>query len=134
LWQFVDGTPVIPISVNNTLLDLRYPQEQDATVLAILDTGYSGFLYIPQRLFDRLGFPELRTKSAKATLADGTTLKLTSAYGSLSIPSLHRLTVEGIIETSKGAQEILIGMRAIRSLIVELNCCGGTTDAEECSS
>ena len=68
-----------------------------------------------------------------ATLADGTRLKLSSAFGSLTIPSLHNLIVDGIIETSKGAREILIGMRAIRSLLLELNCCRDTLEAEDCS-
>lgn len=134
MWRFVDRTPVIPISIRNPLLEQIYPESKDGTILAVLDTGYSGFLYVPTHIFRKLGFHKLKNKSVSATLADGSTLKLTASYGSICIPSLQNLTVEGMVETSKNAEEILIGMGGIRNLLLELDCCRETLNAENCSS
>ena len=129
MWNYVDNTAVMEISIKNTLVQ---ESSHDRIFLAVLDTGYSGFLYIPERLFRKLGFDKLRTKKLKATLADGGSFGLSGAYGSISFPSLENLTVDGIVETSKGAREILIGMEGIRSLALELNCCRQTLNVASC--
>jgi predicted aspartyl protease len=130
LWDFVNDTPVVEISIRNTLLG---EPSQDRTFLAILDTGYSGFPYVPEWLFRKLRFNRLGTKSARATLADGRSFDLLGSFGSISFPSMENMTVDGFVETSKGAGEILIGMEGVRRLVFELNCCQKTLTAENCS-
>lgn len=129
MWPFVDGIPVLEISIRNPLID---EVDSGETFVATLDTGYSGFLFIPERQFRDLGFSKLKTKSATATLADGSTLHMKSSFGSIVFPSLQGLTLDGLVETSKGASEILIGMEGIRLLSLKLDCCRKTVTAEEC--
>jgi clan AA aspartic protease len=132
LWKFVGFTPVIEISIENTLLGKVYPRKGTG-LMAVLDTGYSGFLFVPKNLFEKLHLHELKMTKTKAALADGSSVQLTGAFGSVSYPVLG-LKIDGLIETSEDAQEILLGMQGIRRLFLELDCCKEQLRAQECSS
>ncbi|MHB1868864.1 MAG: hypothetical protein ACYCPP_07955 [Nitrososphaerales archaeon] len=138
--QFVDSTPVIEISIQNPFLQQFYPstiekgRETKAGIMAVLDTGYDGFLMLPGRLFRKLAFHKLGTQRTKASLANGKWIDLIGAFGTVSFPSLNGLMVNGRIETGKGQSEILIGMDGIRSLLIELDCCKETLKAQKCIS
>ena len=129
MWKFVDGTPMIELRIRNVMREREYPE--GGGVMAVVDTGFSGFLFIPRRLFDRLGFGELRTKNSKATLADGRRIEITGAYGSVEFPQLATMT-DGLVETSAGASEILVGMDGIRQLNLRVNCCAEMLEVERC--
>jgi clan AA aspartic protease len=131
LWKFVDFTPVIEISIENTLLGKVYPKKGRG-VMAVLDTGYSGFLFIPKNLFEKLHLSDLKTTKTEAILADGSSIQLNGAFGSISYPDVG-LKVDGLIETSKDAEEILVGMQGIRRLFLEFDCCREQLQVQECS-
>ena len=140
VWQFVDSTPVIEISIRNPFLQQTFPstnetgKETKIGIMAVLDRGYDGFVMLPERLFRKLEFHKLRTQRTKASLANGSSIDLMSAFGSVTFPSLNDLVVNGLIETGKGQSEILIGMDGIRNLLIELDCCKQNLKAQECNS
>ena len=101
--------------------------------MAVLDTGYSGFLFVPEILFRKLRLHDLTIKKVKAGLADGSSTELTGSFGSIRFPSLD-LQLDGLIETTKGAAEILIGMEGVRRLLIELDCCRRELTVQDCSS
>ena len=130
-WKFIDSTPVIEIAIENTLLGKIHPVNGRG-VIAVLDTGYTGFLFVPMKLFKLLHLNDLKLRKAEARLADGSSIELTRALGSVKFPAIN-LKLDGTIETSEGATEILVGMEGIRRLVVELDCCGKQLNIQECS-
>ena len=100
--------------------------------MAVLDTGYSGFLFVPEKIFKKLRLHDLEVKKARATLADGSSSELTGSFGSIGFPSLN-LQLDGLIETTDGAAEILIGMEGVRNLFIDLDCCRRRLTAQDCS-
>lgn len=133
MWHFLDSTPVIEITIRNPLLDQSFPSAKNG-VMAVLDTGYDGFLTIPGSLFKNLGFHKLKTNRVKAVLANGKTTDLVGAFGSIIFHSSDNLVVDGLIETGAGQSEILIGMDGIRNLLVELDCCMKRLTVQKCTS
>jgi clan AA aspartic protease len=129
-WNFIDSTPVVEVAIENTLLGKTHPANGRG-IMAVLDTGYSGFVFVPMKLFRQLRFNDLRVRKAEAILADGSSIELTRALGSLKFPAVN-LKLDGTVETSDGATEILVGMEGIRRLVVELDCCGKQLNIEEC--
>jgi clan AA aspartic protease len=130
-WKFIDSTPVVEIAIENTLLGKTHPANGRG-VMAVLDTGYTGFVFVPMKLFKRLHLNDLRVGKAEAILADGSSIELTRAFGSIKFPAFD-LKLDGTIETSEGAKEILVGMEGMRRLFVELDCCGKQLNIQECS-
>ena len=123
---------MIEVSIQNVLLGETYPRSGRG-VMAVLDTGYSGFLFVPETLFEKLRLHDLTIKKVKAGLADGSSTELTGSFGSIRFPSLN-LQLDGLIETTKGAAEILIGMEGVRRLLIELDCCRRELAVQDCSS
>lgn len=109
---------------------MTYP-ERGGTVLAILDTGYTGFLYVPKEIFNRIKLDELKAKKLLGYIADGKSVKLWGALGTVSFPALE-LDRDGFIETSEGESEILIGMDGIRNLVTEIDCCERLVSIQLC--
>jgi len=68
----------------------------------------------------------------EASLADGSSIQLMGAFGSVSYPDVC-LKVDGLIETSQDAKEILVGMQGIKRLFLELDCCREQLQVQECS-
>jgi clan AA aspartic protease len=131
LWKFVDSTPLIEISIENTLLKETYPGVERG-VMAVLDTGYTGFLFVPRKLFKKLRLDELKAKKIEATMADGSHTIFVGALGSITVPELG-VKMDGVIETTDGATEILIGMEGVRRLLIELDYCRKQLTAQDCS-
>ncbi len=131
MWRFINSTPVIEVRIRNTLMERSYPSA-DREILAVVDTGYSGFLFVPKKIFSKLELGKLRTKQKMASLADGRSTQLIGSYGSIEFPSLN-LRLDGLIQTHPRASEVLVGMEGIRGLLIELNCCQQILSAENCS-
>jgi len=129
-WKFIDSTPVVEIAIENTLLGKAHPANGRG-VMAVLDTGYTGFVFVPMKLFKLLHFNDLKLRKAEARLAGGSSIELTRALGSVTFPAIN-LKLDGAIETSEGATEILVGMEGIRRLVVELDGCGKLLNIQEC--
>lgn len=129
-WQIGDTTAYIPIKLHNTLLDRSFPRGEEY-LLAVLDTGFSGFMLLPPKIFKELGLNEMKPVLAEALLANGKKVALRGTYGSISIPELDFLE-DGLLETSSGVLETIMGMEALRKLRVELDGCSRVLNAYKC--
>jgi len=129
MWPFLEGSPTIPVTIVNTLGSGR--EERSASVTAIVDTGYSGLILLSEELFNRLGFDELTDKSTSGRLADGSLVLMRSGYGTLRISDLER-DLDGLVETCKGAETILLGMDGIQGLALTIDSCAQESSARTC--
>ena len=117
---FLDSSLGLPIKLRNPLLGVSHPRK--GNTIAVVDTGYSGFLLVQRRIFEKLKLHQLTTSVADAHLADGRVIKLTRAPGSIRFDE-NSLTVDGLIDTHQDVSEILIGMAGIRRLILTVDPC-----------
>jgi clan AA aspartic protease len=129
MWEFLESSPVIPIAVVNTLSSATRPPER--SMLAVVDTGYSGFLLLPRSTFRELGFDDLRRDSSRGRLANGAMVELLSSYGTVRFQDLGA-EIDGRVQTCEGAEEVLIGMDGIRALAFTIDGCAKMCYAREC--
>jgi clan AA aspartic protease len=99
--------------------------------MAVLDTGFTGFLLVPSSIFKELGLGELRPIVTKGQLADGTSIQLQGVYGSFRIPELD-FKDEGLIETAPNIREILLGIRSMKRLRTLVDGCRNLLAMERC--
>ena len=104
----------------NSLLGTAYPERGD--VLGILDTGYTGFILLPEATFDQLRLSELDIKKTPALSADGREVELLGAYGTVAF-SEAGILVDGLVQTCEGASELLVGTDALRRIRVIMDFC-----------
>ncbi len=78
-------------------------------VMAVLDTGFTGFLLVPFDTFKALKLDELKLRRVKGELANGTSIPLQAAYGVLEILEIP-FEDEGLIESNPHIRETLLGM------------------------
>ena len=116
----LDLTPTLRIVMRNPLLGKRYPTEGQA--LAIVDTGYEGFVALPQDVFASLSFDELQLEKRRIVLGNGDVLNSRGSYGGFESPDVG-LRAEGLVETYEGLEEVLLGVEAISRARVLLNYC-----------
>jgi clan AA aspartic protease len=128
-WSFAEDSLMLPIRIANPFLDAHYPP--DGLVLAVLDTGFTGFLLVPFDAFHALKLDELRTRFVNGELANGTSIELRAAYGVMEIPEAH-FEDEGLIESNPDVRETLLGVRAIRNLRTLIDGCRKTITTEKC--
>jgi clan AA aspartic protease len=126
---FLSGTPVIRLVIRNPFLGLRYPQAGAA--MAVLDTGYDGFVALPGEIFSSLGLGEVSPSEREAVVADGRVVHLRSSPASADLPDLGE-TLDGAVETAEGMAEVLVGTRLLRSLKVTLDYCAGVASSALC--
>lgn len=129
MWEFLESSPAIPITVVNTLAAGSRPAER--AIIAVVDTGYSGFVLLPPSIFHELGFDDLRKESSQSQLANGSVVELSSSYGTIVLTELE-MQADGRIQTCDGAEEVLIGMDGIRGLAFTLDCCKKKSYARKC--
>lgn len=128
-WSFADETLLVPIELSNPFLDTHYPP--DGSVMAVLDTGFTGFLLVPNRIFSELRLDELKPIVTTGQLADGTSIQLRGAYGSLRISELDFMH-EGLIETTPSIGEIILGIRGMKRLRTLVDGCRRLLVMERC--
>lgn len=129
MWDFLESSPVIPITVVNTLANPAHPPER--SLMAVVDTGYSGFLLLPRKTFRELSFDDLRKESSHAQMADGSVVELSSSYGSIRFQDVGE-ELDGLVQTCEGADEILIGMDGLRALAITVDGCAKKCYARPC--
>ncbi len=129
MWPFLERSPAIPLSIKNTLAGGG--KTETASVMAVVDTGYGGFIMLPEELFKRLGFMDLRTETTYARLADGSVIRMLSSYGTIEISDVE-VELDGRVQTCEGAEEILLGMDGIRSLALTIDSCSRESFARPC--
>jgi len=115
--RFIDLTPVVELAVRNPFSGKVYPEEN--LVLAVVDTGYEGFLLIPSDVFDET-FGELESEKRELILADGRRIESKGVYGEVL---LGRQVAEGFIETVRGVDEFVVGVEFLRFFKLELDYC-----------
>lgn len=98
-------------------LPIRGPQREEE-IVAILDTGFNGYLTLPQHLVSTLGLKY--HSETEATLADGSTLALRKYEAHLLWEGRERKIL--ILETDGG---ILVGMSLLYGNRVTLDLIDG---------
>lgn len=125
----MDETLLVPIELSNPFLSERYPPH--GSVMAVLDTGFTGFLLVPNGVFKQLRLDELKPIVTTGQLADGSSIQLRGAYGSLRIPELD-FKDEGLIESAPAIREILLGIRGLKRLRTLVDGCRKLLAVERC--
>lgn len=125
--SFVGQAVVVPLRIRNPFAGAVYPEAGE--VEAVLDTGYAGFVFVPEKVFRGLGMRN--DKTARGVLADGSELELHGAYGSVEFGS-QGVTADGLVQTSPGASEVLLGIDGIRGLSLWIDSCTKSVLLERC--
>ena len=123
---FYDGY-YMPIVIVNPLTEKRYPNEGE--VLALIDTGFNGFLTITKDIFEELGC--IAYEKAKII---GICCKVAAKKSPIrvAIPELN-LTIDGECLTYDDAKEVLLGIEALSKLKLILNGCKNEGIAVRCN-
>jgi clan AA aspartic protease len=120
---------MVEVRIVNPFMDANYPR--DGLVMAVLDTGFTGFLLVPFQVFKALKFDELKPRLVKGELANGTSIGLQAAYGILEIPEI-RVEDEGLIESNRQIREILVGVKGMKKLRTVIDGCRRTITTDKC--
>ncbi len=128
--SFLDLTPSVPIKIENPFLQKVYPVE--GSVSAVIDTGYQGFLSVPNSIFQYLKLNRLATEKRGIALANGTFSNTKGTYASIQITHLS-LKISGFVETFTGLEEILLGAEAMTETRLLLDYCRRKVTIEKCS-
>src|SRR5271154_6407324 len=120
---------MLGIVLRNPLFGKRYPPEGET--LAVVDTGYEGFIALPREVFTSLSFGELQLEKREFVLANGGRLSAEGAYGAFSAPRVE-LHADGFVEIYEGLQEVLLGVEALARARVLLDYCNRRMTAEPC--
>lgn len=107
--------------IENPLLRKAYPY--GGTVNALIDSGYQGFLSVPDFIFQDLELHRLSISKRRISLADGNLSNTMGCYASIRIPHLS-MKINGFVETFKGLDEIILGVEALAETRVLLDYCG----------
>jgi len=113
-------TPVVRLKLENHLLEKSYPAK--GFVEGIVDTGYQGFVAVPNPVFDSLSLPNLTTSRRRVRLADSSELKSEVGQGSAVVAGLG-VEVDGPVETIQGLAEVLVGTQFLSRFRIELDYC-----------
>ncbi len=88
----------------------------------VVDTGFEGFLLLPWEIFREAGFAELKPIHTMLIGPEGKRFDSKGAYGSIEFPALGK-EAEGIIDSSRGAKECLLGVQGLEGLVLEVDSC-----------
>ncbi len=117
---FLEGTPVLEIVIRNPIMNKTFPVEDK--VVAVIDTGFEGFLLVPKDIFEKLSFDQLAVDERRLILANGQYIRSVGTYGEVVVPNLG-IKFDGFIETIEGAEEIVVGTNLIENLKLVLDYC-----------
>jgi len=126
---FLDNTPVLEIEIRNPIMNKAFPAE--GKVVAVMDTGFEGFLLVPQDIFEKLSLNQLALDGRRLILADGQYTQSVGTYGEVVVPNLG-VKFDGFIETIKGVEEIVIGTDLIENMKLILDYCTRRIEVESC--
>jgi len=126
---FLDSTPVLEIEIRNPIMNKAFPAE--GKVVAVMDTGFEGFLLVPQDIFEKLSLNQLALDERRLILADGQYTHSVGTYGEVVVPNLG-VKFDGFIETMKGVEEIVIGTDLIENMKLILDYCTRRVEVESC--
>lgn len=108
------------IIIRNPIMNKIFPSEGE--VVAVLDTGFEGFLLVPEEIFRELSLSQLTTDQRRLILANGLSTESVGTFGEVIIPGVG-LQFEGFIEAIKGVEEIVVGSELMENLRIILDYC-----------
>jgi len=126
---FLDGTPVLEVILENPIMNKRFPSDGEA--LAVVDTGYEGFLLVPESIFHELSLEEFATDQRQLVLANGLSVRSVGTFGKVVLSSF-KIRFDGFIEAVHGAEEIVAGTELIRNFTITLDYCVRKIEANKC--
>jgi len=126
---FLNLTPLLEIAVRNPIMDKTFPA--DGRVAAVIDTGFEGFLLVPEDVFEKLSLNELAVDRRELILPNGQRAFSTGTYCEVMIPDLG-VRLDGFVETLKGVREVVIGADLLQNLRLTLNYCLRVVEVEAC--
>ena len=119
------------IALENPLLRKRYPAEEGSTIASVIDTGYEGFLSVPNSVFRELSLNQLYVEKRKIAFPDGTLSETRGYYATLRIPDIS-FKMDGFVETFPGLDEVILGAEALSEMRVILDYCARMVKVEKC--
>ena len=125
----LDSTPSLDVAVENVFGNRRYPGDGDA--LAVVDTGYAGFLGVPPGVFEDLGLDQLELQERTLVFGNGGRAKARGSYARLLVKQ-PRAKVYGFVETWEGLDEVVIGTEALSRFRLEIDYCLGVVNIQKC--
>lgn len=129
--HFVDSTPTLRVEIENLLFGRKYPATGET--IAVLDTGYSGFLGVPGDVFDELQLGNVDTQPRTVVVANGERVASKGTYARLRIRQASAMA-DGFVETWPGLDEILVGGAALGSFRLDLDYCLRRLSIQKCGS
>jgi len=124
--RFIGLAPAIELIIRNPFTGRAYPER--GSIVAIIDTGYEGFLLIPSDVFN-ITFGELESEGRELILADGRKVRSRGVFGEAI---LEFCTIDGFIETIEGVDEFVVGAEFLESFKLELDYCTKVARLELC--
>lgn len=118
--------PCLGIKVENAFTGKRYPESGE--VVAIIDTGYEGFLMLPEDIFTELEFSKLSMSERTLLMPDGRILKTKGTYGFVIVNDYR---VDGFIETSE-IGEIILGLEFLSNFRITFDFCLKRLEIDTC--
>ena len=88
-------------------------------LLALLDTGFTGFVHLPMQYAFALGLPLIGTVTS--TLADA---RRVTEFTTIGIVSINGLEKTGVVVLASGAKEVLVGMNFLQTFRLGLYLTG----------
>ena len=115
---------LVPLAIESPPTGRRYPEEE-REVLAVLDTGYTGFVLVPGDVFEALDLGQLEPVRGVGRTADGREIELMGNYAVVEVPDIG-LRAEGLVETAPDVEEILLGTEWLGNVILVVEVCPGS--------
>lgn len=126
---FLGLTPTVRIRIENSFLGKAYPSVGAA--VAVVDTGYEGFLAVPKDVFRRVSLQELQLTKRTLLLADGRPLGSEGVLATLVVPELAS-RLYGFVECYDGLEEIILGTTALARFKMLFDYCVRKFRIEKC--
>ncbi len=121
----VDRVPFLRVKLHNPLSGRSYPELGEDW--GVLDTGYEGFALVPREVLQKLGItPSIERH---LLLPDGRVVKSVGGYSTLILGDYE---IDGLVESSEGISEIIIGGEALERARVEIDYCVKSVRVTEC--
>ena len=127
--MILDSNIFLRAVLENPLLGERYPREGD--VLVLVDTGYEGFMAVPEDVFKALRLGELVTEEGEIVLPNKQVVATRATYAAVKVVEAG-VVVEGLFETFEELDELVAGQELLSSLRLVIDYCRGRVEVAAC--
>jgi len=125
---FIKNGYYVPIRIVNPILGREYPE--NANLLALVDTGFDGFLIIPEDIFSQLGLDILVSEEP---FIRGICCKLRAKRAPIRlIFSEFDFVIDGDCLTFSGSREVIIGLDALSEIEMRIIGCKRSGEITRC--